>query len=74
MRLAQLESKEASTLVHNAQLLTQLTSSTNKHKNLTRECNAQLQQIVDLSTSVNDGHVTLIKLMILIYNYARVCL
>jgi len=74
VRLALLESKEASTLAHNAQLLTQLTSSTNKHKNLARECNAQLQQIVELSTSVNDGQVASIKLMILIYNCARVCL
>jgi hypothetical protein len=55
MRVDQLEAKEQATSAHNSQLLLQLTASTTKQKNTSRECNAMQQQNVELQQAVNDS-------------------
>jgi len=54
-RIPLMEAKEQSNAAHNAQLQQQLIITASRLKNTTKECNAQLQQIVELQKAVNEG-------------------
>ena len=54
-RIKIMEAKEQSNAAHNAQLQQQLATTASRLKNTTKECNAQLQQIVELQKAVNEG-------------------
>ena len=56
-RRTKLQSKEASTSAHNAQLVTMLEASTSKMKNTVKERNSQLQQLEEQTAMINDGQV-----------------